>query len=196
MMTNKRSALALIVLVALAAILHAEEADRSGHILFQVGAGLGRPAYPSADQAIIDDVATRLGVTRIRMALALSVGVGLSQKNYILLGAEGIGDRLDDSLSYAQINTYLYYLGARYYPGVTGFYLQAMLGATSMVLQSSDLYSPLASEIGSGVGAAIGYDSAPQARGFGLCIELSGKALEIEGDFVYTTALTANLCWK
>jgi len=183
----------LLVLTLASAPVFAQDNDRQA--LFQLGIGPGFPSYPSEMEAILSMMESDPAVDRLQLALDLGLGVAVSPKGFVMARIDGTGDRLDDGLDYIQINLYLYSLGFRYYPDTTGFYLEGNLGASVGVTQSS-MFDTESSESGPGFGAALGYDFARKATGFGIVLEARYNFLTIE-DYDYGQLMaTVNLCWK
>lgn len=170
----------------------AEDAGRS--TLFQAGIGLYAPLYPAATEDLISYLDSTPGVTRIKVSLDLVGGFAVSEEAMIVARIDGCGDRLDDGIDYIQLNMYLLALGLRYYPSITGFYLEAGAGASRSVAMTSAGNS--GSDLGLGYAASIGYDFNSSPRGFGLALEGRYMGLMIEGELVSTLSLSANLCWK
>jgi hypothetical protein len=185
--------LALIIALVVPAFTAAQEGNRG--VLFQIGAGAGFPIYPSSTEAVFSYLDSMPGVNRLQISLDIAFGYALSQHGYLLARVDGVADRLYDSADYIQMNCYLYSIGYRYYPMVTGLYLEGNAGASRGVLQSSASETST-SDFGFGYGAAIGYDFNTKARGLGLNLEAKYDGLTIENDQVGGLMLTLDLCWK
>jgi hypothetical protein len=172
----KRAVLAALIF-ALALGLSAQ--SREGNFLFQIGAGPGFPSYPSVLDSAFSYAESQPGVTRLKIGVDLSLGYAFSDKGYIVAGLDGMGDRLSDSSSSFQFNTYLFSGGLRYYPSVTGFYMGAGAGSAKYVTQSTG-YPDYTSPAGFGWNACAGYDFCSTPRGFGLALEAKYCGLNIE----------------
>ncbi len=184
---------ALIIVLAVPSLATSQDAGRG--LLFQIGAGSSFPSYPSQLETVLSYMDSMPGIDRMKLSLDIALGTAVSQQAYIMARVDGMADRLYDSQDFIQLNLYLYSLGLRYYPSVTGFYVEGGAGASREVLQSS-VAGDTASDFAFGFGAAIGYDFNSKARGFGLCVEAKYDNLTIENEQVSGLMLTLNLCWK
>jgi hypothetical protein len=175
------------------------EVPKAGEVLFQFGAGGAEVDYPGELNDAMDYLVDTLGYDRMSNALNLNLGVALNDLGYLILGVNGVGDRISDYEGYMQLNHYLYHIGARLYPAVTGVYLQGMFGFSAMVSQmgysESTVDESVTSDPGSGFGAALGYDFG-RAKGFGLALEASVLSVKIEGESIVSGALMLDLRWK
>lgn len=185
--------LALIVALALPTLATAQNEGRG--VLFQIGAGAYFPSYPGQLEADFSYVDSLPGVDRLKLSLDVALGVAVSQEAYLMARVDGAGDRVYSSSEWLQMNLYLFSVGFRYYPEVTGFYLEGEVGASKAVVQASSGVSS-SSDLGFGFGAALGYDFNRNPRGFGLSIEAKYDSLTVESDKVGALMLTLNLCWK
>jgi len=191
---NKRFSLVLAfsLLPFALALVAAGETNRS--LLFQIGAGYGYPGYPSELEEAFSDLDALPGVDRIQLSVGLALGLAISDQGYFMARVDGVGDRLDDGYDYHQMNVYLYSLGFRYYPSVTGLYLEGCIGGSRAVFQSS-LEGTYVSEFDAGYGIGVGYSFNDNPRGFGLTLEARYGMLSIEGDPVSAFMLLLSLCW-
>ena len=175
------------------------EVPKAGEVLFQFGAGGAGVDYPLELNEGIDYLVDTLGLERMTIGLNLNLGVAMNDRSYLMLGVNGVGDRISGDDGFMQLNHYLYHAGARLYPAMTGLYIEGMVGFSAMVIQSgyseSTIEETVTSDPGSGYGAALGYDFG-RAKGFGLALEASVLSVEIEGDSVLSGALMLNLRWK
>ncbi len=192
---NKNIYILIVLIATLAAPTLAASQDSGRGVLFQLGAGASFPSYPSQVETVLSYMDSVPGIDRLKLSLDIALGAAISQQTYVMARVDGMADRLYDSHDFIQMNLYLYSLGLRYYPSVTGFYIEGGAGASREVLQSS-VAGDLASDFAFGFGAAIGYDFNRNARGFGLCVEAKYDNLTIENEQVGALMLTLNLCWK
>jgi hypothetical protein len=192
---NKPIAILFVLITALAApaIVTSQEAGRG--TLFQIGAGAGFPFYPEGIEAAFSNLDSMPGVDRTKVSLDLALGFAFSQQGYFMARIDGLGDRLSINDEYMQMNLYLYSLGLRYYPEVTGFYIEGDAGASAGVVMISTGVTSVSS-FGFGYGAGIGYDFTTKARGFGLCLEAKYDGLTIDSEQAGVLMLTLALCWK
>lgn len=183
-------------LIAFLAVPFLAASQGSGRgVLFQLGAGAGFPSYPGQAEAAFSYLDSMPGVDRLKLSLDVALGAAISQQAYFMARIDGIGDRIYDSSTWVQMNLYLFSAGLRYYPSVTGFYVEAGAGASKAVAQSS-LGTSSSSDFGFGYGAAVGYDLNADAKGFGLTLEAKYDNLSISGEQAGAFMLTLNLCWK
>jgi hypothetical protein len=183
------------VLVALvASVGFASAQQRQGSILFQAGLGLGFPKYTPELDAVLAVAEAQPGISRIKVGLDLGIGFAATEQLYVLVGIDGIGDRLTEGASYLQINSYLFSGGIRYYPSITGFYFGLGAGSAKMVLDADG--STATSPSGFGGYGCIGYDLNKNPRGFGAALEAKYDYVTISGDSAGLFMITANLCWK
>jgi hypothetical protein len=134
------------------------------------------------------------GADRIQVSVDLALGFSISERGYIMARIDGGGDRITySSGDYSQLNLYLFSLGARYYPYVTGLYLEADVGS-SQGMSDSSFGGSNTSDKGFGYGIAIGYDFNRRLRGFGLELEAKYDSLTIESEQYGAFMLTLNLC--
>jgi hypothetical protein len=195
MKTHVRITLAIVFALALPCIAAAQGWGRD-LLLFQVGAGLYFPSYPDGLESAMSYADSLPGVDRIQVAVDLALGFSISERAYIMARVDGGGDRISDSSGdYSQLNLYLFSLGARYYPYVTGLYLEADVGSSQAEVDISGEGS-YPSDKGFGYGIAIGYDFNRRLRGFGLELEAKYDSLTIESEQYGAFMLTLNLCWK
>ena len=192
---NNRIAILAALIAALAVPTLATSQDARRGLLFQLGAGAGFPSYPSQTEAVFSYLDSMPGVDRLKISLDAALGAAISQQAYFIVRVDGIADRIYDSTGWVQMNLYLFSAGLRYYPSVTGFYVEGGAGASKAVAQSS-LGTSNPSDFGFGYGAAAGYDFNAKARGFGLSLEAKYDSLSIAGEQVGGVMLTLNLCWK
>ena len=192
---NKNIYILIVLIATLAAPTLAASQDSGRGVLFQLGAGASFPSYPSQVETVLSYMDSVPGIDRLKLSLDIALGAAISQQAYVMARVDGMADRLYDSHDFIQLNLYLYSLGLRYYPSVTGFYGEGGAGASREVLQSS-VAGDTASDFAFGFGAAIGYDFNRNARGFGLCVEAKYDNLTIENEQVSGLMLTLNLCWK
>jgi len=192
---NKNIYILIVLIATLAAPTLAASQDSGRGVLFQLGAGASFPSYPSQVETVLSYMDSVPGIDRLKLSLDIALGAAISQQAYVMARVDGMADRLYDSHDFIQMNLYLYSLGLRYYPSVTGFYVEGGAGASREVLQSS-VAGDTASDFAFGFGAAIGYDFNRNARGFGLCVEAKYDNLTIENEQVGALMLTLNLCWK
>jgi hypothetical protein len=180
--------LAAAILIAAPLACTAEEGSRS--LLVQAGLGIYLPSYPSDVEALFSYVESQPGMSRIKMSLDLAIGFAVLNDTYILARIDGGGDRLYEGSDYFQLNMYLYAAGLRYYPSITGFFLEAEGGASRAVTMSNA--GNAASDFAPGFAASVGYDFARSPRGMGLAIEGRYLGLLVEGDLVSILALSLN----
>ena len=175
------------------------EVPKAGEVLFQFGVGGAEVDYPQGLNDAMDYLVDTLGYERMSIGLNLNLGVALNDRSYLLLGVNGVGDRISGYDGFMQLNHYLYHVGARLYPALTGLYIQGMFGFSALVMQSgyseTTIDETVTSDPGSGYGAALGYDFG-RAKGFGLALEASVLSVEIGGESVVSGALMLNLRWK
>jgi hypothetical protein len=189
-------AIALIALsIAAFAPLTAAAAEGPRMALLQLGGGLAIPVYPADLETAISEAESQPGVNRITLSLDLGLGIAVSQEAYLMGRIDGCGDRLYDSSGYLQLNMYLFSLGVRYYPMVTGLYIEGAGGASRGVLDTS-VGTTVSPDFGFGYGVALGYDFTRSVRGFGLLLEARYLGLTIESEQAGCVMLTVDLCWK
>jgi hypothetical protein len=195
-MKNKVARLLLASVLFLAAGLASYADGRSGRMLFQIGAGMYAPTYPTVLQDALDTMESYPGVDRMKVGLDLALGTAVSEQAYLLLRMDGGGDRLSDSSGSMQLNYYLASIGARYYFEPSGgFFLEGNAGTAFGLLQATGI-SDTRSDNGFGFGAGLGYDFNRRPTGFGLVLEARYNSLNIESDNFGQFMLTLNLCWK
>jgi hypothetical protein len=195
MKTYSRIMLAIVFALALSGIATAQ-VGRRDLLLFQVGAGLYFPSYPDGLGSAMSSLDSEPGVDRIQVSVDMALGFAIFQDGYLMVRAEGGGDSLTDSYGdNMQLTLTLISVGARYYPFVTGFYLEADVGSSQAKIDSSGEGS-YTSDNGLGYGIAIGYDFNRRLRGFGLVLEAKYDSLSIESEQYGALMLTLNLCWK
>ena len=113
--------------------------------------------------------------TEHRRGFNLDLGWAISQTTYLVAGIEGFGDGFfAGSNSLDQLNSYLYSVGLRYYPMVTGLVLGLDIGASRLVVTSN------ATAVGStpwstGVGTRLAWDFGGEPTGF--TVEIGVRAL-------------------
>ena len=159
-----------------------------------MGLGLGLPKYATSMENILSAAESYPGVSRVKVALDLNLGFAVTEDVFIIVVVDGCGDRLSDSSSWMQLNSYLFSAGLRYYPMRTGLYLGAGAGAAKQAVTDSS-GTNVSSPTGFGWGAGIGYDFG-KATGFGLALEAKYDSLSIENDKTGIFLLTVNLLWK
>jgi hypothetical protein len=176
-------------------IVFGQGAGRKRMVLAQLGAGFGVPSYPSEMSSFLAFVESYPGNRRVKVSLDLALGIAIGQQAFLLGRIDGLADRLEGNGGYMQVNTYLTSLGLRVYPQTTGFYVEAGLGSSKGVVQTS-FAGDNSSDAGYGFGAALGYDFTPGATGFGLGVEAKYNSLSIEGKQYGQFMATVNLCMK
>lgn len=164
--TYKKFILILLLIgFASAFSLTAEEQQRRRG--FMIGAHLAwaKPIYNEPFNSTMDDIEALDGVNRLGVGLGLQAGFAVTQNTYVMLGFDGLGDRLYDSIDWIQENTYLFYGGLKFYPMHTGLTIELKGGASSLV--ELDSYGDsFVSDFGYGLGATLGYDFDKTSRGF------------------------------
>ena len=189
MKTCLRITFAIVLALALPCIATAQGWGRD-LLLSQVGAGLYFPSYPAGWESVISGVDRNTSGGGLGARL-LGFRAGLHHGTI-----DSGGDRISySSGDYSQLNLYLFSLGARYYPYVTGLYFEADVGSSQWMVESSGGGSST-SDNGLGYGIAVGYDFNRRLRGFGLELEAKYDSLTIESEQWGAFMLTLNLCWK
>ncbi len=117
-----KKVLLVVILVLSTTMLFSEESIEERGFYFGIGGGIASVVYPEPFNSVVEAIEAS-GVDRITIEIDLSIGGAISDKNYLLGSISGYGDRLDDGISYFQLNTYLYAIGIRYYPFTTGLVL-------------------------------------------------------------------------
>jgi hypothetical protein len=170
-------------------------ASESGSTLFQFGLGLSKVTYPDFIDSELSDMESA-GADRVTVALNANLGFRIVEGAYLMLGVNGVGDRLEYQSFSLQLNHYLYGVGLRLYPGNSGVYLQGMYGKSALVLQVEDYgYSDSESTDGAGFGAALGIEMG-KPKGFGLALEASLLNLDIEEETFASGSVMLNLRWR
>lgn len=188
---------ALFALVSVAANFAQSQNAPSGRkrgFMFEIGAGPTTISYGALADSYFA-AAESAGLSRIQVYLNIDLGYAVTQKLYLVVGVDGVGDRFYDTANYVQLNSYLYHAGLRYYPFERGLVLGLEGGAATQVLQS-DVGLGGSSPWGWGAGATIAYDFARKPTGF--TVELATKVdyLTIESSTVTAVALYLDLLWK
>ncbi|OQY33745.1 MAG: hypothetical protein B6241_06740 [Spirochaetaceae bacterium 4572_59] len=155
---NSRILLSLLFFFAGMTFLSASEAGAEDRY-FTIGLSLAyaNPSYNEPLESGFNELEKTPGINRVTVGLGLELGFAMTQDLYFMGGIEGMGDRLDDSYDYDQLNTYLYFLGVKGYPFHTGLILEGRIGASRAVVQSSNSFTDTSST-GMGYGATVGYD--------------------------------------
>lgn len=193
-MKNHRC-IVLAVMLALAGATEAFAQDQGSGFFLQLGVGPGRPFYPPYLEDGLAGVAADPLVDRVQLSLDLALGMRTAPGRWLVLRVDGVGDRLFDAYDYYQINVYLYSAGFRWYPSLTGAYVELGAGASRMVVQDS-VYGTEASAFSYGAGAAVGWDFNQDGRGTSLSLELKYDWLDIEGEPVGALLATVNLAFR
>ena len=191
---NKRMLMVAVLLCAWATLMAGAQEARGG-VLFQIGGGLAQPSYPGELEAYMSYADSQPGVERMKLGLNIGLGVPISAHAYLMGRIDGLGDRVYDSYDYMQLNLYLYSVGARYYPAMTGFFVEGSLGASKAVVMSS-AYGMNSSNGALGYGVGIGYDFNPAMRGLSMAVEARYAMLDIEGSSVGAFLLMLSACVK
>ncbi len=168
--------------------------DETRGFLFQVGLGAASMTYPEPLDSVLNAM-ENAGADRLTIYLDLGMGFALTPKTYLLFSISGVGDRLEQSGNYLQINTYLYGVGFRHYPFTTGIVLGADLGAARGVAQGSGGGSST-SDWGNGLRLFLGYDFARRLRGFTGILGLAATGSTIEDDNYTSVQIFFSLAWK
>jgi hypothetical protein len=194
----KKNVIMIALILALAAPAFAQEPGqppvRRG-VLFQIGAGPSFPSYPPEVEYLLAYLESEPGMVRVKVAVDIALGFPVMDTSYLMLRADGFGDRFEYLGEYLQFNSYLYSIGVRHYPSGTGIYAEAGLGASALVAMGTGLITET-SEFGSGLGIALGYDFNRNPRGFGLTLEGKYNWLKVEGDDISGLMILLSLCWK
>ena len=161
-MKSKIILLTLLILCASAFSLNAQE--KRGFLL-GVSLGYAIPTYNDPLGYAMDIVESDPLIDRLALGLGLEIGYAVTLKTYIILGFDGVGDRLYDSYDWIQENSYLFFAGIKVYPLGTGLTFSLKGGASRMVEMTSET-NPLATFLGYGFGATLGYDFDKTRRGF------------------------------
>lgn len=185
----------IVVLITFIFAVNINAQSQRNGLLFQLGIGPGWPSWPSDFEDLLSYADSQPGVDRIKLALNLGLGLPINDKTYVLGRIDGVADRVYDSSDYIQMNVYLYSLGLRYYPSVTGFYVDGNLGASRAVMQISGVGSE-SSDWDTGFGVGLGYNFSKKPTGFGLSIEARYLMLSIEGEQVGALMGMLNLSWN
>lgn len=119
----------------------------------------------------------------------------MDQDTYLTVGVNGWGDRLEVNPYYEQLNTYVYSLGARWYPFHTGLVLGASLGPAVEVL-NSNIGIAATSQWCFGSGLTLAYDFARKPTGFSLELGLHALEAYIEQESVTAGAAYLAILWK
>jgi hypothetical protein len=165
-------------------------------VMFQIGLGTAEIEWPQELKEIMDYAEDQPDIDRVKVHLNLGVGAGVGENLYLMGSLQGYGDRLEDSYGeYVQINAYLFGLGLRWYPFVTGLVLGGDLGAARIVSMGSGFASE-ASEWGRGLGFTAGYDFGGRPNGVSLILGLRFDGMNVDGESVGTAALFLNLAFK
>lgn len=175
---NSRILLSLFFFFAGMTLLSASEAGADDRY-FTIGLSLAyaNPTYNEPLESGFNELEKTPGINRRTMSLGLELGFAITQDLYLMGGIEGMGDRLDDSYDYEQLNTYLYFLGIKGYPFHTGLILEGRIGTSRAVVQSSNSFSETSST-GMGYGATVGYDFDRNSTGLSFETGLSANHLE------------------
>jgi hypothetical protein len=191
---NKRGLVfAALIFSMCAAAVYAEDGRRGA--LFQFGGGAAVPMYDAYTEEVFNSTDDVPGVDRITLSIDVALGFSVSPEGYIIGRIDGMGDRLDDGIDYVQLNVYLYSIGYRYYPAVTGLYLEGGFGRAAAVGQES-YDADYVFDSSYGFGVAVGYDFNRDPRGFGLTLEAKYNSYRIENMDWSGIAFVGNLCWK
>lgn len=172
----------------------ADSAERG--VMFQIGLGTAQIEWPQELKEMMDYAEAQPDIDRVKVHLNLGLGAAVGENLYLLGSLQGYGDRLEDSYGdYVQINAYLFGLGLRWYPFVTGLVLGGDIGAARLVAMGSGVESA-ASEWGNGLGFTAGYDFGGRPTGVSLILGLRVDGMSVEGESVGTAALFLNLAFK
>lgn len=190
----KKMSIIIALILALAVPAFAQQPVQRG-VLFQIGAGPSFPSYPSEVAYLLAYLESEPGVDHIKVAVDIALGFPVMDTSYLMLRADGFGDRFSYLGEYLQLNSYLYSIGVRHYPSGTGIYAEAGLGASAMVVMGTDIITET-SEFGSGFGLALGYDFNRNPRGFGLTLEGKYNWLTVEDEDFGGLMLLLSLCWR
>ena len=176
--------------------LFAQSDSAERGVMFQIGLGTAQIEWPQELKEMMDYVEAQPGIDRVKVHLNLGLGAAVSENLYLLGSLQGYGDRLEDSYGdYVQINAYLFGLGFRWYPFVTGLVLGGDIGADRLVAMGSGVESS-ASEWGKGLGFTAGYDFGGRPSGVSLILGLRVDGMSVEDESVGTAALFLNLAFK
>ena len=197
-MNRKRFISSLLFIIVLSTVVgyaveNTEDLSKR-NFLFQIGAGPSYISYGSELDSIISD-ADLYGISRMQLNLNFGFGWAVSEKDYILLSVNGLGDRYDDGYDHIQLNSYLYAVGLRRYPFDTGLVFGIDAGLGKEVFQSSfgDEYI---SPSGFGLGLVAAYDFTRNPTGFGIEIGIRLDRIVIEQEAVAGASLFLDLLWK
>jgi hypothetical protein len=164
--------------------------------MFQIGLGAAEIEWPQELKELMDYAEGQPDIDRVKVHLNLGLGAAISENLYLLGSLQGYGDRLEDSYGdYVQINAYLFGLGLRWYPFVTGLVLGGDIGAARLVAMGSGVDSSV-SDWGNGLGFTAGYDFGRRPTGVSLILGLRIDGMSVEGESVGTAALFLKLAFK
>ncbi len=165
-------------------------------VMFQIGAGTAQIEWPQELKEMMDYAEAQPEIDRVKVHLNLGLGAAMSEDLYLLGSLQGYGDRLEDSYGdYVQINAYLFALGLRWYPFVTGLVLGGDIGAARLVAMGTGV-SSVTTDWGRGLGFTAGYDFGGRRTGVSLILGLRIDGIRVEGESVGTAALFLNLAFK
>lgn len=187
---------AVSVLMVLAVQAGFSEDSRGRGFYFDVGLGFAGVNYTPE----VDDMLTILdgmGADRTTVYLDLGLGYAVMPNLYVLGSVTGFGDRIQYEGEWMQLNTYLYGIGARYYPFNRGLQLGADVGLGKMLMQSSDPdFNNIASESGLGSKFTVAYDFDSSFVGPALLMGASLLNDSIEGETVTGGTLFVKFVYK
>jgi hypothetical protein len=173
---KKTIVILVLVLFAAAAWSQASDSEKRRGLFVDFGVGgFCFTTYGSDADTILSNYASAQGADRIKVYIDLGLGWAVSPKLYVIANIDGFGDGFfAGSTSLDQLNSYLYSIGVRYYPFVTGLMLGVDAGASRLLLASN------ASAVGStpwsaGLGATVAWDFGGKPTGWSL--ELGARAI-------------------
>jgi len=163
---------------------------------FDVGLGFGSVGYtPELDDML--KLVEGLGADRTTVYFDLGLGYAVMPNLYVLGSISGFGDRLQYDGEWLQLNTYLYGIGARYYPFNRGLQLGVDVGLGKMLMQSSDPeFNNIGSESGLGSKFTVAYDFDSTFVGPALLVGASLLNDSIEGETVTGGTLFVKFVYK
>lgn len=165
MTTSKKVLLLSLFLITITASLSAQDFQQRRGFMFGGYLSWARPTYNHPLGTALDLIESDPYIDRLRVGLGIELGYAVFQNIYVIIGVDGVGDRLFDSMDWIQENSYLYYTGVKVYPFHTGLNFEAKIGV-SLLADTSNMYTTEFTEPGYGVGGTIGYDFGRRSRGF------------------------------
>jgi len=168
----------IIAFAIIAACAWAQEPQPESHRGFYLDVGAGGfsyMTYGSAADSTLSSYASAQSADRLKVYLDLGIGWAVGPRMYVVGHVDGFGDGFfSGSTALDQINSYLYAIGIRYYPFVTGLVLGVDVGVSRLAVTSN------ASGVGStplsgGAGFTLAWDFGGAPTGW--TAEIGARAL-------------------